>query len=217
MKHHRGCRQSTWRAFDRLEKQYGEAARHLAEKQHKARWSVIDAVHAARHAAEEHIVNGADPKARLTAALGPPRCTCGDALARRVDARTCGQSRCRTKRFRAVPFRRRETRWVNMTTAEKRARRADRLLTMMLADRWTAFSRDDVRLLGRGFSLPELEADRLVEELVDDGAMFVQFGSADVVQFVPPQFRLRKKGRQWAWASGVASSGQPRLVRAPPC
>jgi hypothetical protein len=174
-----------------LSKKHGVEARELAERLVSMGWSVVDVVHAVRRAVEVHEWAGLLGIEPLPKPALPPRCRCGDPLARRINATCCGRGRCRTRRHRVKRRRTDGPRWVHLTPAQKAARRIRRFFSALLsAHRWHPFSEVAARALGAQFGVPPTAVDETLRELVEeDGSAFVLVGTKSVYGFMPPHAR----------------------------
>lgn len=172
-KAHEGCRQQSSRALCSLAVNHGESARQVAERLIAKRWSVLDSIHAARVAMELHVFGGFSEHDPVRLPAGPPTCSCSSPLARRLDAKTCGRSSCRTRIRRGLRGRVDSCRWIHLSDAQKRDRRNRRFFSTLLKTyRDTPFSRDDAARIAASFRVPPPDVDSMLHELVhEDGVV----------------------------------------------
>jgi hypothetical protein len=92
------CRRSASRALGRLEGRFGDRARKSADRLARRGWSLRDAIRQVTRRYELAAYWGSPVGSTK---LRPPSCACGRPLGKRLTAKTCGRSPCRTRRWRS--------------------------------------------------------------------------------------------------------------------
>jgi len=171
------CAHAASRALREFEKTLGKGkasgARAHVEKLEGKGWLRRDAIHAVGAALGEEAERGI---ALEDATLKAPRCSCGEPVALRANARTCGRrSACRMKLLRR-----------RNRILRRRGRLREVVRCLFVEYRRKRFSGDEARSLGADHRLGPRYVNKLLRELVEDGGVLVVQGMLDTYRFAPP-------------------------------